>query len=67
MSCNGALKRLLEDGWIERMDNEGEQSARQRKAYALTRSGRSVLEAEAARMKNLVTLMQQRAPEGNAI
>ncbi len=63
----GALKRLLEDGWIERMDDDGEQTARQRKAYALTRLGKSVLEAEATRMKNLVALMQQRAPEGNAI
>jgi len=63
----GALKRLLQDGWIERIGDEGEETARQRKAYALTQPGRSVLESEAARMKNLVTIMQQRAPEGNAI
>lgn len=63
----GALKRLLEAGWIERLDDKGQEAGRPRKAYALTQAGKRLLEAEAARMKTLVTLMQQRAPKGNVI
>lgn len=50
----GALKRLLESGWIERVDEPvDEQNGRDRKSYRLTRHGRSILEAEAARMRRL--------------
>lgn len=58
----GALKRLLEQNWIERVGQEkgGEvetdQPGRPRKAYALTRIGRRVLEAEIARLQRLVTV-----------
>jgi PadR family transcriptional regulator, regulatory protein PadR len=47
----GALKRLLEDGWIERFEQDD--TARQKQAYRLTAAGRRQLEAELERMKQL--------------
>jgi DNA-binding PadR family transcriptional regulator len=57
----GALKRLLAQGWIERVEEQNggsgsEGSGRARKAYTLTRIGRDVLEAEVGRLKKLVDL-----------
>jgi DNA-binding PadR family transcriptional regulator len=52
----GAIKRLLEQGWIERIEEDGEPgNGRIRKFYDLTTLGRRILEAETARMENLVT------------
>jgi DNA-binding PadR family transcriptional regulator len=56
----GAIKRLLEQGWIERFD-ETEVNGRERKAYRLTDLGRRVLRAETGRMQSLVTVAHQRA------
>jgi DNA-binding PadR family transcriptional regulator len=51
----GALKRLLEQNWIERVDDpEPNPTDRERKAYSLTPFGRSVLKAELARLRQLV-------------
>ena len=51
----GALKRLLEQGWIERVDDpEPNDTDRERKAYALTQTGRRILKAEVERLKKLV-------------
>ena len=51
----GALKRLLEQGWIERVDDpEPNDTDRERKAYALTQAGRRVLKAEVERLQKLV-------------
>lgn len=47
----GALRRLLEDGWIERVDLED--TSRQKQGYRLTASGRRNLEWELDRMKHL--------------
>src|SRR5579871_4706190 len=47
----GALRRLLEDGWIERFEQED--VARQKQAYRLTSSGRGHLQMELDRMKHL--------------
>jgi DNA-binding PadR family transcriptional regulator len=47
----GALRRLLEDGWIERFEQED--TARQKLAYRLTTSGRRQLEQELDRMRQL--------------
>jgi len=47
----GALRRLLEDGWIERFEQED--TARQKQAYRLTGVGRRQLELELDRMKLL--------------
>ena len=56
-----ALRRMLEDGWIERVTDAGENSEadnRERKLYQLTRHGRRVLEAETSRLRKLVNLTQ---------
>jgi DNA-binding PadR family transcriptional regulator len=47
----GALRRLLEDGWIERFEQED--TARQKQAYRLTAIGRRQLQFELQRMKEL--------------
>lgn len=54
-----ALRRMLEDDWIERvMDNTSETDNRERKLYQLTRNGRRVLEAEISRLRKLVDLTE---------
>jgi DNA-binding PadR family transcriptional regulator len=55
----GALKRLLKQGWIERVEEEldssnDEESGRIRKAYTLTSLGRRILEIEINRLHVLV-------------
>ena len=52
----GALKRLLEQGWIERIGEEpgSEDSGRVRKAYTLTKMGGRILETEISRLQVLV-------------
>ena len=59
----GALKRLLEDGWIERAgeDPEPDETGRPRKAYALTREGKHMLEGEVGRLRELVRVASKRA------
>lgn len=52
-----ALARLMEQGWIERMDEE-ESSGRVRKAYRLTPLGWKKMRAETERMKSLVKVAQ---------
>ena len=58
----GAIKRLLEQDWIERVDgpeqaeDDAEQSGRPRKEYALTRVGSRALDAEVTRLQRLVTI-----------
>jgi DNA-binding PadR family transcriptional regulator len=47
----GALRRLLEDGWIERFEQED--TARQKQSYRLTAIGRRQLQLELDRMKQL--------------
>ena len=47
----GALRRLLDDGWIERFDQDD--TARQKQAYRLTASGRTQLQTELDRMRQL--------------
>jgi DNA-binding PadR family transcriptional regulator len=50
----GALRRLLDNSWIERFEED--EASRDRHAYRLTRDGRMHLAAEAARMKHLTRL-----------
>jgi DNA-binding PadR family transcriptional regulator len=51
----GALKRLLEQGWIIRMQGvEEDHKGRERKAYRLTSLGQSILQAEIERLNSLV-------------
>jgi DNA-binding PadR family transcriptional regulator len=47
----GALRRLLEDGWIERFAQAD--TAREKQAYRLTAAGRRQLLAEVERMKQM--------------
>jgi DNA-binding PadR family transcriptional regulator len=47
----GALRRLLEDAWIERFDQED--TSREKQAYRLTPSGRKQMAAELERMKQI--------------
>ena len=57
-----AIKRLLVDGWISRLDlPEDSNDGRDRKSYALTSHGRKVLRAETQRLRELVELAEQRA------
>ncbi len=50
----GALRRLLDQGWIERFEEDENQ--RDRRAYRLTSHGRRNLQLEVARMKHLTRL-----------
>lgn len=54
----GALRRLLENDWIERLD-EGE-TPRGRQSYRLTRKGRQHLRFELDRMKQITRLASLR-------
>jgi DNA-binding PadR family transcriptional regulator len=54
----GALKRLLEQAWIERQDDD-ETAGRDRKSYALTEHGRRILQAETERLANMASLGKQ--------
>ena len=53
----GALKRLLDQGWIVRIDTPEDDrdvnNNRIRKAYMLTRLGKRILEAEVQRIQSL--------------
>ena len=50
----GALRRLLDDKWIERFEER--ESSRGRQAYRLTAVGRRNLQCEVDRMKHLTRL-----------
>lgn len=54
----GALRRLLDEGWIERFD--GEDTSRGRQAYRLTARGRKNLQLEVSRLKHLMRLANLR-------
>ncbi|HEV3198113.1 MAG TPA: PadR family transcriptional regulator [Bryobacteraceae bacterium] len=47
----GALRRLLEDRWIQRFEQED--TAREKQAYRLTPAGREQLHVELDRMRQL--------------
>ena len=56
----GALKRLLQQEWIERVDDdEQDETGRLRKAYRLTRWGRRILEAETTRLQQLARVARR--------
>jgi len=54
----GALRRLLDQDWIEQFEEE--QSPRGRKAYRLTSTGRRNLQMEVDRMKRMTRLASLR-------
>lgn len=54
----GALRRLLDDDWIERLDQKDDSRGKQ--AYRLTSRGRKHLQAEVGRLKHLASLASLR-------
>lgn len=54
----GALRRLLDQGWIERFEED--ESLRDRRAYRLTSRGRRHLQLEVERMRHLTKLASLR-------
>jgi DNA-binding PadR family transcriptional regulator len=60
----GALRRLLEDKWIERFEEED--NSRGKQAYRLTATGRRNLQAEVAWMKQLTRLAALRVARKGA-
>lgn len=61
----GAIKRLLEKGWIKRVeDPNADENRRGRKAYVLTRYGKRILNTEVDRLQDLVETAQQVYAEG---
>ena len=50
----GALRRLLEDAWIERFEQAD--TSREKQAYRLTTAGRRQLQLELDRMKQLTKM-----------
>lgn len=54
----GALRRLLDEQWIERIKEK--ERPRGRQAYRLTSRGRRNLQLEVSRMKNLTRLANSR-------
>jgi DNA-binding PadR family transcriptional regulator len=59
----GALGRLLDQGWIERIEEEHE-TRRPRKAYVLSELGRRILMAETLRLQKNLSSAQQRLAGG---
>ena len=55
-----ALRRMLDDDWIERLEDNLVSNGRERKFYQLTEHGRSILQAEIERLYKLVDLPQLR-------
>lgn len=59
----GALGRLLDQGWIERVE-EDQASGRPRKAYVLSDLGRRILAAETERLGSLLSAARVRLSGG---
>jgi DNA-binding PadR family transcriptional regulator len=60
----GAIKRLLDRGWIRRVNDPIPNSTdRERKAYELSEQGQRVLNAEIARLQKLVSVASTHTAE----
>lgn len=61
----GAIKRLLAEGWISRLElQEDAEDGRERKTYVLTSRGRSVLQGETQRLRELVEIAMRKVSQG---
>jgi len=60
----GALQRLLDSGWIERVEEED--APRDRRTYKLTSRGRRNLQAEIERMRHVTKLAALRVSRKEA-
>ncbi len=61
-----SLKRLMEQGWIERVEDaqpDQPETNRARKEYRLTREGRRILQSETVRLQSLVQAALQHTPQ----
>ena len=59
-----ALRRMLEDGWIERLEDEKpNQESRERKLYMLSELGRQIFQLETKRLQSMVHLTRTRLDE----
>lgn len=63
-TLHGALRRLLDQGWIERFTED--ESPRDRRAYRLTSQGRRNLQLEVQRMRHLTKLATARVARREA-
>src|SRR3954470_18634539 len=54
----GAIHRLLEDGWIERWEQDD--VSRDKQAYRLSKAGRAALKSELERLEHLRTVAAAR-------
>jgi DNA-binding PadR family transcriptional regulator len=63
----GAIKRLLEADWIERVESRAaDERGRPRKEYRLTELGRRILNAEISRLEGLVHAAHRQTAGGQA-
>jgi DNA-binding PadR family transcriptional regulator len=61
----GAIKRMLREDWIRRIEQLDEaQDDRGRKYYVLTKRGRRVLDAETDRLRELVAIAGRKLASG---
>ena len=60
----GALRRLLDEAWIERFDERD--TSRGKQSYRLTAKGRRMLQQEVARMKQLTRIASLRVARKEA-
>ena len=60
----GALRRMLQDRWIERF--EAEDTSRDKQSYRLTPAGRACLAADLARLRSLGRAAAARLRTGEA-
>ena len=60
----GALRRLLDEGWIERFEEND--TTRGRQAYRLSPKGRRTLQTEVSRLKQLTRVASLRAARKEA-
>src|ERR1700693_4631245 len=60
----GALRRLLDEGWIERFEESDTRRGRQ--AYRLSPKGRRTLQTEVSRLKQLTRVASLRAARKEA-
>lgn len=61
----GALRRLLEQGWIQRVSDPGPNpTERERKAYSLTEKGRKVVTGEVERLRSLLVIAERHTAQG---
>jgi DNA-binding PadR family transcriptional regulator len=59
-----ALRRMLEEGWIERLEEENtNQESRERKLYMLSDLGRQIFQLETKRLQSMVHLTRTRLNE----